>query len=62
MYKHPLFRCHVGEWAFCTYCQQFIRTEEAIALGWACPDCGPELTTAWDIRPQWYGVEYLLGK
>lgn len=61
-YKHPLFKeVNYGDLCFCMYCRRFVLTEQAIACGWTCPECGPELTSPWDIRPYWVGVLCLLG-
>lgn len=58
-YNHPLFKeVDYGDVSFCLHCKRFIRTEEAVAIGWACPECGPDLTSAWDIRPNFVGVQY----
>ena len=57
-YKHPLFEECLGDTAFCIHCERFISTQDVVARGWTCPECGPA-TSAWDIRPAWVGEEYL---
>ena len=60
-YQHPIFRqVDFGEMAFCMHCRQFVLTGEAVVQGWTCPECGPELTSPWDVRPYWVGVISLL--